>query len=170
MYAALHQRSAPDVHSRFAFKLDRWNLHQPSQPLHDYLSVRQRTPNWQARCAHHRLKTRAKLTTPRARSRVRRHLEPMVHTPQISTTRTLPALQTTTNRGFHRTLPILYYRQTVSIRTTSTEWNDSSELTYVHVHESTTAHARTADTSGTTRLRNLSSAQPPTIIRDPTTR
>ena len=65
MHAALHQKSAPDAHRRFASKLSRWNLHSPTQPLHDHLSVMQRTSNWQARCAHQRLKTLAKLTTPR---------------------------------------------------------------------------------------------------------
>ena len=53
------------MHTRFAHNLDRWNLHLPTQPLHDHLSVLQRTPNWQARCAHQRLKSLAKLTTPR---------------------------------------------------------------------------------------------------------
>ena len=70
VYAALHQRSAPDAHSRFAYKLSRWNLHATTQPLHDRLSVRQRTPNWQARCAQQRLRALAKLTTPRVHAAV----------------------------------------------------------------------------------------------------
>ena len=65
VYAALHQQNAPDVHTRFTHKLDRWNLHSTTHPLHDHLSPIQRTPNWQARCSHQRLKTLAKLTTPR---------------------------------------------------------------------------------------------------------
>ena len=65
IYKALHQKLAPDAHSRFAHKLERWNLHHPSQLLHEQLSVVQRTPNWQARSAHQRLKTIAKVTTPR---------------------------------------------------------------------------------------------------------
>ena len=65
IHAALHQRNAPDAHSRFASKLSRWNLNSTTQPLHDHLSVIQRTPNWQARCSHQRLKTLAKFTTPR---------------------------------------------------------------------------------------------------------
>ena len=70
IYASLHDRAAPDTQARFSHKLDRWNLHLPSQPLHDHMSVRQRTPNWQARCAHQRLKTLAKLTTPRVHAAV----------------------------------------------------------------------------------------------------
>ena len=70
IYASLHDRAAPDTQARFSHKLDRWNLHLPTQPLHDHMSVRQRTPNWQARCAHQRLKTLAKLTTPRVHAAV----------------------------------------------------------------------------------------------------
>ena len=70
MYSALHQRSAPDALSRFRLKLDRWNLHSPSQLLHDRLSTLQRTPNWQARCSHQRLKKIATLTTPRVHAAV----------------------------------------------------------------------------------------------------
>ena len=70
VYTALHQKSAPDIHARFAHKLGRWKLHLPTQVLHDHLSVIQRTPNWQARCAHQRLKTIAKLTTPRVHAAV----------------------------------------------------------------------------------------------------
>ena len=65
VHSALHQKSAPDAHRRFASKLSRWNLHSPTQPLHDHLSVMQRTSNWQARCARQRLKTLAKPITPR---------------------------------------------------------------------------------------------------------
>ena len=65
VYTALHQKHAPDAHARLAHKLSRWNLHQPTQPLYEQLSTIQRTPNWQARSAHQRLKTAAKLTTPR---------------------------------------------------------------------------------------------------------
>ena len=70
VYTALHQIRAPDVHTRFAHKLARWKLHLPSQPLHDYLSPIQRTPNWQARCSHQRLRSLAKLTTPRVHAAV----------------------------------------------------------------------------------------------------
>ena len=70
VYTALHQKSAPDTHARFTHKLGRWKLHLPTQVLHDHLSVIQRTPNWQARCAHQRLKTIAKLTTPRVHAAV----------------------------------------------------------------------------------------------------
>ena len=70
VYTALHQKSAPDIHTRFAHKLGRWKLDRPTQVLHDHLSVTQRTPNWQARCAHQRLKTIAKLTTPRVHAAV----------------------------------------------------------------------------------------------------
>ena len=58
------------MHTRFTHKLERWNLHSTTQPLHDQLSPIQRTPNWQARCSHQRLKTLAKLTTPRVHSAV----------------------------------------------------------------------------------------------------
>ena len=70
VYTALHQKSAPDIHTRFAHKLGRWKLDRPTQVIHDHLSVTQRTPNWQARCAHQRLKTIAKLTTPRVHAAV----------------------------------------------------------------------------------------------------
>ena len=70
VYAALHKKSAPDVHARLAHKLHRWNLQLPTQPLHDHISVRQRTPNWQSRCANQRLKLLAKLTTPRVHAAV----------------------------------------------------------------------------------------------------
>lgn len=70
VYAALHKKHAPDVHIRFTQKLDRWKLHLPTQPLHDHLSIIQRTPNWQARCAHQRLKAIAKLSTPRVHAAV----------------------------------------------------------------------------------------------------
>ena len=62
---AIHQKSTPNLHNRFGQKLSRWSLHEPGKPLHDHLSVIQRTPNWQARCAHQRLKTVARLTSPR---------------------------------------------------------------------------------------------------------
>ena len=58
------------MHTRFTEKLDRWNLHSTTQPLYDYLSPIQRTPNWQARSAQQRLKTLAKLTTPRVHAAV----------------------------------------------------------------------------------------------------
>ena len=70
VYAALHKKHAPDVHTRFTHKLERWKLHLPSHPLHDHLSTLQRTPNWQARSAHQRLKTIATLTTPRVHAAV----------------------------------------------------------------------------------------------------
>ena len=70
IYTALHQKLAPDAHARFAHKLSRWNLHHTSLPLHEQLSTIQRTPNWQARSAHQRLKTTAKLTTPRVHAAV----------------------------------------------------------------------------------------------------
>ena len=70
IYSSLHGHHAPDAHTRFAQKLTRWNLHSPTHPLHEHLSVIQRTPNWQARCAHQRLKTIAKLTTPRVHAAV----------------------------------------------------------------------------------------------------
>ena len=70
IYEALLKHAAPNTHARFSHKLDRWNLHLPTHPLHDHMSVRQRTPNWQARCAHQRLKTLAKLTTPRVHAAV----------------------------------------------------------------------------------------------------
>ena len=70
VYAALHKKHAPDVHTRFTQKLDRWRLHLPTHPLHDHLSIIQRTPNWQARSAHQRLTTIATLTTPRVHAAV----------------------------------------------------------------------------------------------------
>ena len=70
VYTALHKKHAPDAHSRFAQKLERWKLHMPTHPLHDHLSTIQRTPNWQVRCAHQRLKTLATLTTPRVHAAV----------------------------------------------------------------------------------------------------
>ena len=70
VYTKLHQAAAPDVHQRFAHKLARWKLHQPSHPLHPQLSVKQSTPNWQARCAHNRLKAVARLTSPRVHAAV----------------------------------------------------------------------------------------------------
>ena len=70
VYAALHKQQAPDTHTRFAHKLDRWKLHSTTHLFHDHLSVLQRTPNWQARCAHHRLQTIAKLTSPRVHAAV----------------------------------------------------------------------------------------------------
>ena len=65
IYTALHRNLAPDAHTRFRHKLSRWNLHQPTLLLHEQLSTIQRTPNWQARSSHQRLKAVAKLTTPR---------------------------------------------------------------------------------------------------------
>ena len=70
VYAALHKQQAPDTHTRFAQKLERWRLDSTTHPLHDHLSVIQRTPNWQARSAHQRLKTIAKLTTQRVHAAV----------------------------------------------------------------------------------------------------
>ena len=70
IYAALHQHNAPDGHTRFTQKLERWNLHATTHPLHDHLSPIQRTPNWQARSAQQRLKILAKLTTPRVHAAV----------------------------------------------------------------------------------------------------
>ena len=70
VYVALHKKHAPDVHIRFAQKLARWKLHLTTHPLHDHMSTMQRTPNWQARCAHQRLKTIATLTTPRVHASV----------------------------------------------------------------------------------------------------
>ena len=70
VYAKLHKAAAPNVHERFAHKLARWKLHQPSHPLHAQLSVIQSTPNWQARCAHQRLKAVARLTAPRVHAAV----------------------------------------------------------------------------------------------------
>ena len=54
-----------ESHKRFAEKLCRWRLHETQHPLHDHLSVLQRTPNWQARCAQQRLQLAAKLVAPR---------------------------------------------------------------------------------------------------------
>lgn len=65
IYKALHTRLAPDVHNRFAHKLCRWRLHERQHPLHDHLSILQRTPHWQARCASQRLQISAKLVAPR---------------------------------------------------------------------------------------------------------
>ena len=70
VYTALHRHLAPSVHARFDWKLQRWRLHDPNKPLHDHLSVIQRTPNWQARCAHQRLKALAQLVTPRVHAAV----------------------------------------------------------------------------------------------------
>ena len=70
VYAALHKQSAPNVHARFDWKLHRWGLHDSSKPLHNHLSVIQRTPNWQARCAHQRLKALAQLVAPRVHAAV----------------------------------------------------------------------------------------------------
>ena len=70
VYVKLHKKHAPDVHIRFAQKLARWNLHLTTHPLHNHLSTIQRTPNWQARCAHQRLKNIATLTTPRVHAAV----------------------------------------------------------------------------------------------------
>ena len=92
----------------------------------------------------------------------------MVHTMQISTTRPLPPMSTTSHGRLHRTLPILQHRQTTGNDTITTKLRDSSEHTHIHLHEPTTAHARTADTSRTTHLRNLPSAQPPTSGKQPT--
>ena len=70
VYAALHKKHAPDAHTRFTQKLDRWKLHLAAHPLHDHLSIIQRTSNWQARCAQQRLRTIATLTTPRVHAAV----------------------------------------------------------------------------------------------------
>ena len=65
IYSRLQNIASPNAHDRFAHKLSRWNLHSTDKPLHLHLSVIQRTPNWQARCAQQRLRTLAKLTSPR---------------------------------------------------------------------------------------------------------
>ena len=70
IYKALHKHSAPNVHARFDDKLRRWKLHDPDKPLHQHLSVKQRTPNWQARCSHQRLKMLAQLVSPRVHAAV----------------------------------------------------------------------------------------------------
>ena len=70
IHAALHRQSSPNIHARFDFKLQRWNLQDPDKPLHQHLSVRQRTPNWHARSSHQRLKELAHLVTPRVHAAV----------------------------------------------------------------------------------------------------
>ena len=94
----------------------------------------------------------------------------MVHTTQISTTRSMPPLSFTTHRRLHRALSILQHRPTTSNYTTTTKLRDSSEHTHIHLHEPTNPHARTADASRTTHLRYLPCAQPPTTGRQPTQR
>ena len=103
--------------------------------------------------------------TTSARSRVRGHLEPLVHTTQISTTRSLSFMSTTTYRRLYRALPILCYHQTTRKHTSAPQRHDTSEFTHIHAHQSTTAHTRRVDTIRTTHLRNLPCAQPSTPLR-----
>ena len=70
VYKKIHTRTAPNAHERFAHKLSRWNLHEENKPLRAYLSVIQRIPNWQARCAQNRLKALARLVSPRVHAAV----------------------------------------------------------------------------------------------------
>ena len=70
IYEAIHAREAPDPHARFREKLHRWKLDHPEQPRHNFLSVKQRTPNWQARSAFCRLSEIACHTAPRVHAAV----------------------------------------------------------------------------------------------------
>ena len=70
VYAKLHTAAAPNAQDRFRHKLARWKLDDPNQPAFTYLSVTQRTPNWQARSAQQRLRQLAGLVAPRVHAAV----------------------------------------------------------------------------------------------------
>ena len=57
-------------HDRFDYKLRRWKLQESDKPLYQHLSVIHRTPNWQARSSHQRLKLLAQLVPPRVHAAV----------------------------------------------------------------------------------------------------